>query len=129
MNAKQNTALILIVCASVLSACAAPKTRYGDAQAVETVKNTFGSTDLQMMAESMTRSMLASAVIQKADRPVITLSGVRNKTNEYIDTNAITNSIRAQMLKSGSVRFAVDRKDMDNQVAELEPCTTPSKSR
>ena len=46
------------LCATVgLSGCAA-KTRYGDARGVETVTNQFGSTDLQIIAESMTRSML-----------------------------------------------------------------------
>ena len=47
------------------------QTRYGDARGVETVTNQFGSTDLQMIAESMTRSMLQAPVDrqrQPADR-------------------------------------------------------------
>ncbi|MBX6393199.1 MAG: penicillin-binding protein activator LpoB [Burkholderiales bacterium] len=94
--------------------------QYGDAKAVETVTNEFGSTDLQMMAEAMTRSMLQSRVITRAkERPLITVADVKNKTGEYIDTRAITNSIRTQLLKSGDVRFVTDIADMKAQTDEL----------
>ncbi|MBI5938375.1 MAG: penicillin-binding protein activator LpoB [Betaproteobacteria bacterium] len=92
---------------------------YGDAKAVESVTNEFGSTDLQTMAEAMTRSLIQSAVIARGNRPLITIAEVKNKTSEYIDTRSITDSIRAQMLKSGSVRFAVDTHAMQNQTDEL----------
>lgn len=106
---------------AVLSACStAPVTEYGDARSVETVTNEFGSTDLQMLAESMTRSLLNTQLITQGNRPIVTIAEVRNKTSEYIDTQAITGSMRSQLLKSGSVRFAVDIKDMEAQVAELK---------
>lgn len=105
----------------VLTACStAPVTEYGDARSVETVTNEFGSTDLQMLAESMTRSLLNTQLITQGNRPIVTIAEVRNKTSEYIDTQAITGSMRSQLLKSGSVRFAVDIKDMEAQLAELK---------
>lgn len=112
------TALALLV-AAALAGCAKPVTEYGDAKAVETVTNEFGSTDLQTLAESLTRSLLNTQLIQQGNRPIVTIADVRNKTNEYIDTKSITDSIRSQLLKSGSVRFAVDIKDMEAQIAEL----------
>ena len=45
---------------------------------------------------------------------------VKNKTSEYIDTRAITDSIRAELQKSGKVRFAVDAAAMQQQVEELK---------
>lgn len=94
--------------------------QYGDAKAVETVTNEFGSTDLQTMAEAMTRSMLQSRVIARAkDRPLVTLADMKNKTGEYIDTTSIMHSIRAQLLKSGDVRFATDISAMKAQTDEL----------
>lgn len=110
----------LLAAALVLSACSTPVTRYGDAKEVETVTNEFGSTDLQTLAESMTRSLLNTALITQGNRPIVTIADVRNKTSEYIDTQSITDSIRSQLLKSGSVRFAVDIKDMEAQIAELK---------
>ncbi|HKB83411.1 MAG TPA: penicillin-binding protein activator LpoB [Burkholderiales bacterium] len=102
-----------------LSGCAA-KTRYGDARGVETVTNQFGSTDLQMIAESMTRSMLNTPIASGGERPIMTVQEVKNKTSEYIDTRAITDSIRVELQKSGRVRFAVDAAAMDQQVEELK---------
>ncbi len=113
-------ALPLIVAALLLGGCAKPQTRYGDARGVETVTNTFGSTDLQMIAESMTRSMLQTPVIVGGNLPIVTVQEVKNKTSEYIDTRAVTDSIRAELQKSGKVRFAVDAAAMQQQVEELE---------
>ena len=108
------------LCAAVgLSGCA-EKTRYGDARGVETVTNQFGSTDLQMIAESMTRSMLSAPVVAGANLPIMTVQEVKNKTSEYIDTRAITDSIRVELQKSGRVRFAVDAAAMEQQIEELK---------
>jgi hypothetical protein len=113
-------ALSLVAAALILGGCAEPQTRYGDARGVETVTNQFGSTDLQMIAESMTRSMLQTPVIVSGELPIVTVQEVKNKTSEYIDTRAITDSIRAELQKSRKVRFAVDAAAMQQQVEELE---------
>jgi len=93
--------------------------KYGDSKAVETLTNEFGSTDLQTIAEAMSRSMVQSRVIIAGNRPLVTVSEVKNKTSEYIDTKSITDTIRTQLLKSGAVRFAVDIDAMKTQTDEL----------
>lgn len=120
MKPLLKTSLALTVASVLLTGCATPSTEYGDSRAVETVTNEFGSTDLQMIAENMTRSLLVHPIIAKGDRPRVTTSPVRNKTSEYIDTKSITDSIRAQLVKSGQVRFVVDANEMASQKAELE---------
>lgn len=117
---RRMAAAVLLAAALGLGACAKPTTRYGDARGPETVTNQFGSTDLQMIAESMTRSMLQAPVIISGNLPIVTVQEVKNKTSEYIDTRAITDSIRAELQKSGKVRFAVDATGMQQQVEELE---------
>ena len=113
-------ALVVLAAAGLLvSGCAQEKTRYGDAKSVETVTNQFGSTDLQMIAESMTRSLLNSDIVANGSRPIVTVQEVKNKTSEYIDTRSITDSIRTELQKSGRVRFAVDAAAMQQQVDEL----------
>lgn len=113
---------VLALAASLaLAGCGGPKTTYGDAGSVETVTNQFGSTDLQMLAESMSQSMLSeSPVIQSGNLPIVTVQEVKNKTSEYIDTRAITNRIRATLQKSRKVRFATDQADMQKQIDELK---------
>lgn len=113
---------LVTVCAgaALLAGCAKETVRYGDAKAVETVTNQFGSTDLQLIAEAMTRSMLQSNAVASANLPIVTVQEVKNKTSEYIDTRAITDTIRAELQKSGKVRFAVDAAAMQQQVEELQ---------
>jgi hypothetical protein len=112
--------LPLMFAALLVAGCAKETVRYGDAKGVETVTTGFGSTDLQVIAESMTRSLLGSSVVTNANRPVMTVQEVKNKTSEYIDTRAITDSIRTELQKSGRVRFAVDAAAMQQQVDELK---------
>src|SRR5437868_3615510 len=60
---------------------------YGDSKATELVTNEFGSSDLQMIAEKMIGSLLESGIL--VDRPPVTISTVKNKTSEYIDTTNV----------------------------------------
>jgi penicillin-binding protein activator len=119
-QARSSLALAGVLAAALLAGCASEKTSYGDARAVETVTNTFGSTDLQLMAESMARSMNQAPVIASANLPIVTVQEVRNKTSEYIDTRAITDSIRSELQKGGRVRFAVDAVGMSQQADEIK---------
>jgi uncharacterized protein (TIGR02722 family) len=92
-------------------------TNYGDAKSVELVTNEFGSTDLQMIAEKMTGSLLEAGIFQ--GRPTVTISTVKNKTSEYIDTTNVMNSIQTALVKSGKVRFTRSIQEMQSGVDEL----------
>lgn len=96
--------LAVVVIAVSLGACGT-KVQYGDPTAVETLTVDFGSTDLQMIAEKMVQSLLSAPVIQEQHRPVLQVATVKNKTNEHIDTKAITDKIRTTLLNSGKVQF------------------------
>ena len=111
---------IVLLAAMLAAACAQEKTTYGDARGIETVTNQFGSTDLQMIAEAMARSMQQTSIIASGNLPIVTVQEVKNKTSEYIDTRAITDSIRAELQKGGRVRFAVDAPGMTQQVDEIK---------
>jgi uncharacterized protein (TIGR02722 family) len=91
---------------------------YGDEKAVELVTNEFGSTDLQLIAEKMVGSLLESGIF--VERPTVTISTVKNKTSEYIDTTNVMNSIQTQLTKSGKVRFTRSMAEMQSQVDELQ---------
>jgi uncharacterized protein (TIGR02722 family) len=97
---------ILLICLAC-PACS-KRVEYGDPTAVETLTIDFGSTDLQMIAEKMVQSLLSSPSVQEGNRPVILVSGVGNKTDEHIDTKAITDKIRTTLVQSGAVRFVAD---------------------
>jgi hypothetical protein len=91
---------------------------YGDSKSVETVTNEFGSTDLQMIAEKMVGSLIEDPIL--ANRPTMTLSAVRNKTSEYIDTKSIMNTIQTALVKSRKVKFVRSNDEMQAGVSELQ---------
>ena len=111
-------ALLAAGCANNSPVLGGKNIGYGDSKAVELVTNEFGSTDLQMIAESMTRSLAQSGILQ--GRPVVQVYDVKNKTSEYIDTREITTSIKTQLMKTGTARFASDNTDMQSQVDQLK---------
>ncbi len=120
----------LLALALLLAACGGPQTgrvtgdgevTYDDAQAEETVTTQWGSTDLQTTAESMTQSLLASRWITQASaQPKIRLREVKNYTDEHIDTKGITDKIRIQLLRSGTVRFLADESNLGDVFAERD---------
>lgn len=118
---RHSKLVVLLGMVGLMTACASgPTVSYGDARAVDTINADFGSTDLQIIAESMTRSLLQSKAISGSrEAPLVTVAPVKNKTTEYIDTRLITTKIETQLLKSGQVRFAVRAADMRGQVGEL----------
>jgi hypothetical protein len=117
-------ALVTVLLSACSSTISSPVIRfdrevnYGDAKGVELVTNEFGSTDLQMIAEKMVSSLLETGIFQ--GRPTVTISTVRNKTSEYIDTTNIMNSIQTQLVKSGKVRFTRSIQEMQAGVDELQ---------
>lgn len=119
---------VLLLCATLgLAACttvSSPVVRldrqvnYGDAKSVELVTNEFGSSDLQMIAEKMVGNLLETGIFQ--GRPTVTISTVKNKTSEYIDTTNVMNSIQTALVKSGKVRFTRSINEMQQGVDELQ---------
>jgi len=84
------------------------------------VTTDLGSTDIQMIAEKMTQSMLQHPLVQDIirQRELLMASEVKNKTSEYFDTKLITDTLLTQLQKNG-VRYTVARDEMQNQIEEL----------
>jgi uncharacterized protein (TIGR02722 family) len=93
---------------------------YGDAKAVETVTTELGSTDIQMISEKMTQSLIQHPVIQEMikKRGLLMASPVQNKTSEYFDTKLITDTVLTQLQKNG-IRYVIEADNMQNQTDEL----------
>lgn len=112
--------LVLMAVFFFAGCASAPQVSYGNPEQVETVTSDFGSTDLQMIAEKMVNSLLASPVLSSGARPVFYVHRVRNMTDEHIDTRSITDKMRVTLLKSGRVRFSAVSEVNDEILKQLE---------
>ncbi|WP_293746407.1 penicillin-binding protein activator LpoB [uncultured Acinetobacter sp.] len=91
-----------------VSGCTSQSVSYGDAQATETLTKDFGSTDLQQIAAKMVDDMLAFPPVlemTQSRRPVLFVDRIKNKTQEHIDTESITDTIQTKLINSGKFRF------------------------
>ncbi len=112
---------IVVLAFFIVTGCAStPKVSYGDPEQVETITTEFGSTDLQMIAEKMVNSLLASPVLSSGSRPVFYVHQVKNMTDEHLDTKSVTDKIRTTLLKSGKVRFTAVNEVNDEILKQLE---------
>lgn len=112
---------IIAMGALSLSGCAST-IQYGDAGSAKPISTEFGSSDLQQIAESMVDSMLTFPPIvdlTSTRRPVASVDKVKNKTMQHIDTESITDSIRAKLIRSGKFRF-IDRTTDAQTIEELK---------
>lgn len=115
---KSGTFLIIFICLIICSGCGGMRVKYGDPGAVESMTPEYGSTDLQTIAARMIESLLVHPVL--ADRPVIYVSRIRNKTSEHIETEAITDKIKTALIKSGKVRFTAIDEVNDEMIEQLQ---------
>ena len=118
---KMKLVLVSAVAAALIG-CASSNVNYGDAQAVETLNKDFGSTDLQMIADKMVTDMLSFPVVVQLTqnrRPVMFVDKIRNKTQEHIDTESITDTIQNKLINSGKFRF-VDMSKVQSVKEQLE---------
>ena len=108
-----------VLAVATLSGCAS--IQYGDAGSAKPLSTEFGSSDLQQIAESMVDSLLIfpPVVELSARRPVLGVDVVKNKTMQHIDTESITDSIRAKLIRSGKFRF-IDRTTDEQTLQELK---------
>jgi len=112
-------AAVAVAAMGLATGCAGPQVQYGDAGSAKPLSTSFGSSDLQQISDTMVDSLIVFPPVVEltaTKRPVITVDKVKNKTMQHIDTESITDSIRAKLIKSGKFRF-IDRTT-DEQASE-----------
>lgn len=95
------------------------KGEYDDPTRVELLDDKYNEADMQQMADTVIKAIVACDYVAKSPRPpVVIVSKVQNRTEEHIDTVSLTDKIRTALIKSGKVRF-VDkgaRGEIDEEV-------------
>jgi uncharacterized protein (TIGR02722 family) len=95
-----------------LSSCAPSlKGDYGDPNQVEILDDRWNDSDARMAAEEMIRSCLSNAWLSsfnnehKGAKPVVLVGDFENRTDEHIDTKALFEAVRSNLINSGRLRF------------------------
>ena len=95
---------------------------YEDPMSVDTLTTNIDLTDVHMISSAMVDSMLTSpslVQITGSSRPIVIVDRLENRTDQHLDTVAISDSIRTRLIRSGKFRFT-DKQSRDAQKDELE---------
>lgn len=120
----------------VLSGCGGPrgftKGEYDDPTRVELLDDKFNESDMQQMADTVIKAMVACGYVANAPKPpVVVVERVQNRTEEHIDTVSMTDMIRTSLIQSGKVRFInkeergtiSDEYDYNKEGGAVDPVT------
>lgn len=105
---------IFCVVGVALSACGQKrvytKGKYIDPDEVILLSDKFVESDLQIIADRLSESLLASELVaEQRDKPAIIISLFTNGTDEHIDVLSLTSKIRTDLLQSKRFRFLNER--------------------
>src|SRR3954469_4040095 len=98
--------LLTILTATGCGPKAFTKGEYDDPNRVELLDDKYNEADMQQMADTTVKAMVACKYIANAPKePVVIVEKVQNRTEEHIDTVSLTDKIRTALIQSGKVKF------------------------
>lgn len=109
----------------LLSSCSSFEGNYADPNQAQILDDRWNPTDANLTVEKMVKDMGTAPWIQNwrddmhkqaKDRPFLLVDDMENRTSEIIDTKALFEDLRAQVLNDGKVRFldgALRKKILD----------------
>jgi uncharacterized protein (TIGR02722 family) len=112
------TATTILASALFLGACSS--LQYDDPDKVETLTIDFGSTDLQSLSAHMVQSLITSPQLNYINktgddkRIILYMDRINNRTGEHIDTEGISDAMRAPILNSGKFRLAATKQGQES---------------
>lgn len=100
--------LALVILMALMTGCVSTM-EYGDATSMKPMSTSFGSADLQQIAAKMVDSLLGDELLMDdigaAGPPLLIVDKVKNKTDQHIDTESVTDSIRTKLIRSRKFSF------------------------
>lgn len=104
--------VVLFASAVLLASCSSKfEGNYADPDKIEIVDDKWNDADARLTAEQMIKSALAKPWLNefnkthKGERPYVVVGDFENRTSEQIDTKALFEAVRNELINSGRVRF------------------------
>lgn len=94
-----------------LSGCQSTQGNYADPNKIEIVDDKWNDSDARLVGETMIQSALKKRWLKefkrtnRNQRPFVLVDDFENRTSEQIDTKAIFEAVRNELINSGEVRF------------------------
>ncbi|MEY4065978.1 MAG: hypothetical protein RIR26_2186 [Pseudomonadota bacterium] len=108
---KSTLPLVVLALAGMAAGCQTTQGNYADPNKIEIVDDKWNDSDARLTGEEMIRSALAKRWLveytreHQGKRPFLLVDDFENRTSEQIDTKAIFEAVRNELINSGKVRF------------------------
>ncbi len=117
---------VSIVVGLIASSCTPTmQGEYSDPKKVEIIDDKFNESDVHSMMNVMITSALGRPWYEEykkgtgGKKPIVIVQDIENRTDEHIDTKALTEYMETELINSGKVRF-LEKARRDQILAELE---------
>lgn len=110
--------IFLFMAMPLLASCGGTSVARLDTGSTVDISGRWNDADSRMTAEELIEDCLSfpwlrEAVAAKGDKPTVIVGGVRNKSNEHINTGVFVQDLQKALIKSGKVRFVANGSDRD----------------
>lgn len=116
LNAKYilSVSPLLLTVSLAFTGCASFEGDYGDPNQAQILDDRWNPTDANLTVQKMVKDMTAAPWVRnwredmqkkQTDRPFVLVDDMENRTSEIIDTKALFEDLRSQILNDGKVRF------------------------
>jgi uncharacterized protein (TIGR02722 family) len=109
---------------------------YSDPNAVEIVDDKWSESDAHKVANSLINQVLSKPWLTqfeavKKQKPIVVVDEIANRTDEHIDTKAMTEAMTDELINAGKVRFvnADKRKQILEEIKYQNSGTTEAKTK
>lgn len=117
---------IVLGAVTAISSCA-PRMQgeYSDPKKVEIIDDKFNESDVQSLMNVMITSALGRPWYEQfkkgsgGKQPIVIVQDIENRTDEHIDTKALTEIMESELVNSGKVRF-LEKARRDQIMDELQ---------
>ena len=107
----KSTFLLVLLNTFVLLSCTSFSGQYADPDEVEILDDRWNETDARKTAQHLINGMMSKPWLaeytasHKAQRPIVVVAEIENRTDEHIETEALSEYITDELLNTGKVRF------------------------
>lgn len=107
--------LLASVSISMLSGCALfrSSTRDLDLDNKPHMKEDFDFVDMRQISQSIADEMINTFLAGQGTPPIMLIPGIENRTSQYVDTKALTDRMRTEVIRSGKAQFVNETRRAD----------------
>lgn len=77
------------------------------------MREKFDFKDMREISQSIADEMINTFLSRSGEPPIMMIPGIENRTSQYVDTKALTDRMRTEIIRSGKGRFVNESRRAD----------------